>query len=83
MIALTVTIKRSSRDQLAEVIERLINLLDQIDGDPDLEPSLAGWQGGPDDREDDPAEGPEETYWRPGVECSLSRATLEAREKAA
>lgn len=32
-------------------IEALIALLDSIDGDPDYEPSLAGYSEGMDDRE--------------------------------
>src|ERR1700712_2032593 len=40
--------------QAAEAqIERLIALLDVIDGDPDLEPSLTGYSPGMDDREGD------------------------------
>lgn len=42
-----------TRDAIENEIERLIDLLDVVDPDPDLEPYLAGfdWQG--DDREGD------------------------------
>jgi hypothetical protein len=33
--------KKSRRQRLEQAIEKAIELLDQIDGDPDLEPSLA------------------------------------------
>ncbi|MBN9074311.1 MAG: hypothetical protein J0H34_22465 [Rhizobiales bacterium] len=42
------------RAGIAYTIERLINMLDAMEVDPDLEPSLAGFDGGPtDDREGD------------------------------
>lgn len=44
------------RDVIAASIERLIDLLDAYEGDPDLEPYLAGYEGGTDDREDDYAD---------------------------
>jgi len=37
-------------------IERLLAILDSVDGDPDMEPSLAGYSDGMDDREGDEAE---------------------------
>lgn len=51
------------RLQIATTIERLINLLDEIDGDPDFEPSLSGWQGGSDDREADAGDEQEDCEW--------------------
>jgi hypothetical protein len=36
--------RKSRRQRLEQAIERAITLLDEIDGDPDLEPSLAGYQ---------------------------------------
>lgn len=39
------------RRRIEEAVERLIGLLDEIDGDADLEPYLAGSKG--DDREMD------------------------------
>lgn len=44
----------TDRAAIATSIERLIDMLDAMDGDPDLEPSLAGWErNGGDDREGD------------------------------
>jgi hypothetical protein len=37
-------------------VERLLVVLDTLDGDPDLEPNLAGYAPGMDDREGDPAD---------------------------
>ncbi|MBD0416134.1 hypothetical protein [Oryzicola mucosus] len=45
-----ITIKESHRLALETTIERLINMLDDMDPDPDLEPYLAGSYG--DDREE-------------------------------
>lgn len=54
--------------RLAEAhIERLIAILDSLDGDPDMEPSLAGYSEGMDDREGDDADGPEEDPAESGV----------------
>ena len=45
------------RRHIAEqYIEQLIALLDQLDDDPDLEPSLASFGGSSDDREEDTAD---------------------------
>lgn len=46
------TLDPEDRVTLATTIERLINLLDSLDLDADLEPTLAGWQGATDDLED-------------------------------
>lgn len=45
----------ATRQHLEDVIENLVALLDKLDGDPDLEPYLAGeyWGTGGDDREDE------------------------------
>jgi len=44
----------TDRTAIATSIERLIDMLDAMDGDPDLEPYLAGWERtGGDDREGD------------------------------
>jgi hypothetical protein len=53
--AVIVTVNPRDRLQLATTIENLINLLDDMDGDPDLEPYLAGLHmgGHTDDREGD------------------------------
>ncbi len=45
-------LRKEARDE----IERLLSFLDQTDGDPDFEPSLAGYSLGMDDREGDPAD---------------------------
>jgi hypothetical protein len=52
-----ITVNPRDRLQLATTIERLVNLLDDMDGDPDLEPYLAGLHmgGHTDDREGDEA----------------------------
>lgn len=44
--------KQESRAAIEDAIERLVNLLDQVDGDPDLEPYLSGYEND-DDREAD------------------------------
>ena len=49
MSAITLTLNPRDRLTLTTTIERLINLLDDLDGDPDLEPYLADSR---DDRED-------------------------------
>ena len=43
----------SIRQQVEAEIERLLVVLDTLDGDADAEPSLAGYGGGTDDREGD------------------------------
>ena len=52
--------QKSSKHELRRAaeaqIEMLISLLDSLDGDPDMEPSLAGYSEGMDDREGDPAD---------------------------
>lgn len=48
-------------------IERLLVILDSLDGDSDMEPSLAGYSDGMDDREGDEADGPEEDPAERGV----------------
>ncbi|MBD9640759.1 hypothetical protein IB277_31160 [Ensifer sp. ENS07] len=52
-----------TREAIENEIERLIELLDMVDGDENLEPELAGFdercmddREGDDEREDDPAE---------------------------
>lgn len=50
---INVTLNPRDRLELSTTIENLINMLDDLDGDPDLEPSLAGVQGVSDDREGD------------------------------
>lgn len=46
-----------TRRAIADEIERLLALLDELDGDENLEPYLAGWRLGPDpDLEDDSEE---------------------------
>jgi len=62
-LSTAITLRRA----LEDAIERLVAVLDDLDGDADLEPSLAGWQGVSDDREDDPAEGPEDCDWVPAA----------------
>jgi len=61
MTTITLTLNPHDRLTLATTIERLINLLDALEPDADLEPSL-GWtvrgpdalaNGSQDDREDD------------------------------
>lgn len=42
------------RKEAQDEIERLLAFLDETDGDPDLEPSLAGYSPGMDDREAEP-----------------------------
>ncbi|WP_152048250.1 hypothetical protein [Aureimonas psammosilenae] len=56
-------IRASIRHALADEIDRLLNLIDALDDDPDLEPEL-GWSstqahGTADDREDDAGDGRE------------------------
>lgn len=48
------TIQPDLRHRIEAEIDRLIGLLDVVDGDPDLEPWLAGIGGPDDDREGDP-----------------------------
>jgi hypothetical protein len=51
------------RLRIETTIERLIAFLDAMDGDENLEPSLAGFTGGLDDREDDGDDlGPPDDY---------------------
>jgi hypothetical protein len=52
------TLTPGDRLQLATTIERLINMLDAMDGDADYEPYLAGNHGTQDDREADYDAGP-------------------------
>lgn len=47
------------RAAIATSIERLIDLLDAMEGDPDLEPYLAGFDHQTSDREDDAGDCPE------------------------
>lgn len=49
--AIFLTIKHNDRIGIATTIERLIDMLDALDGDPDFEPYLANSWG--DDREDE------------------------------
>lgn len=44
------------RQEASDEIERLLLLIDRIDGDVDLEPSLTGFSDGMDDREGDAAD---------------------------
>lgn len=61
-------LRAQSIRQAAETqIERLIALLDSLDGDTDFEPSLAGYSHGMDDREGDEADGPEDDPSESGV----------------
>lgn len=46
------TVDRKDRSSIATTIENLINMLDDMDTDCDLEPSLGGYFGASDDRED-------------------------------
>lgn len=58
---------RRDRIGLATTIERLINLLDAMDGDPDLEPAIGGFLGGGtahDEREAD--------YWAADDRCGFA-----------
>lgn len=48
------TIQPDLRHRIEAEIDRLIGILDVVDGDPDLEPWLAGIGGPDDDREGDP-----------------------------
>jgi hypothetical protein len=57
----------SIRQQIEAEVERLICLLDRLDGDTDLEPSLAGYSEGMDDREGD--EEREEACEDEGAQC--------------
>lgn len=55
------------RRLVADHIDRLIALLDSLDGDPDMEPSLSGYSEGMDDREGDDGDGPEEDPAESGI----------------
>ncbi len=55
------------RQDAENQIERLIALLDLLDGDPDLEPSLSGYSEGMDDREGDDAYGAQEDSAENGI----------------
>jgi hypothetical protein len=62
------------RLRIATTIENLIALLDDIDGDENLEPYLAGFAGGDDDREydgGDDREGDDEREADP-AECGIA-----------
>lgn len=50
------------RRAIGNEIERLISLLDALEGDPDLEPYMADYEGGTDDREDDAGDSREADY---------------------
>lgn len=57
----------SIRQQIEAEVERLLSLLDILDGDTDLEPYLTGDSDGMDDREGDDADGPEEDSGESGI----------------
>lgn len=70
------------RQRLETEIERLISLLDAIDGDADLEPSLAGFDRDTGDLESDTADNEPSlgwvTLWQSGRIVSGSDTDLEA-----
>jgi hypothetical protein len=57
------------RRKIEAEIDRLIGLLDEHDGDSDIEPSLAGYSFGMDDREGDPLEDGEHQCEDEGAQC--------------
>lgn len=65
------TINSRDRVSIATTIERLIDMLDAIDGDPDLEPYLAGTYPETEDREGDTSDDEATLGWGQGTQAAL------------
>lgn len=71
---IVITLTPGDRLQLATTIERLINLLDEVDGDCDFEPSLADFRmtgSAMDDREGDDGDDEHSHGWGQGTQERL------------